>query len=173
MKKEFAVSPAYFVLSNIEDPIKREEKRDEIHDFLFSRIGDLSNMERTRKMIVMAFAAVCYHSKYIDKHMHPRNPFRATTIWKDLQPEITSYARITYPWDQTSDTPSFTGIPPHVTLLADIAELKREMQSLRKQFATDLNEIMDDRGVGDSEFSTRRVLEALDIHTATLSTFAK
>ena len=24
---------------------------------------------------------------------------------------------------------------------------------------------MDDRGVGDSEFSTRRVLEALDIHT--------
>ena len=27
---------------------------------------------------------------------------------------------------------------------------------------------MDDRGVGDSEFSTQRVLEALDIHTATL-----
>ena len=71
--------------------------------------------------------------------------------------------------NQTSDTPLFTGIPPHVTLFPDIAELKREMQSLRKQFATDLNEIMDDRGVGNrSEFSTRRVLEALDIHTATL-----
>ena len=27
---------------------------------------------------------------------------------------------------------------------------------------------MDDRGVGDSEFSTQCVLEALDIHTATL-----
>ena len=134
VKKEFAVSPAYFDLSNIEDPIKREEKREEIHDFLFSRIGDLSNVERTRKMIVMAFAAVCYHSKYIDENMHPRNPFRATTIWKDLQPEITSYARIAYPWDQTSDTPSFTGIPPHVTLLADIAELKREMQTICNRF---------------------------------------
>ena len=39
------------------------------------------------------------------------------------------------------------------------------MISLKEQFSKDLNIIMDERGVGDSEFCTRRILEALEKHT--------
>ena len=57
------------------------------------------------------------------------------------------------------------GIPPHVSLLADIAELKEEVIILKEQFSKDLNIIMDERGVGDSDFCTRRILEALEKQT--------
>ena len=50
------------------------------------------------------------------------------------------------------ETPAFTGIPPHVSLLADIAELKEEVKILKEQLSKDLNIIMDERGVGDSDF---------------------
>ena len=39
------------------------------------------------------------------------------------------------------------------------------MISLKEKFSKDLNIIMDERGVGDSDFCTRRVLEALEKQT--------
>ena len=118
-------------------------------------------MEQTRKMILMAFASVCFHYKYLNDNSHPRNPYRISTMWKDIHPQVRSHARIAYPWNKTLETPEFTGIPPHVSLLADIAELKEELISLKEKFSKDLNIIMDERGVGYSDFCTRRILEAL------------
>lgn len=165
LKKEFAVSPPYFDFSEINDPVQREKKRESIEEYLYSRLGDLTDMERTRKMILMVFASMCFHHKYLNENLHSRNPLRTSTIWKDLTPEVRSHARIAYPWDKTLETPAFTGIPPHVSLLADIAELNKEVKSLKDQFSKDLNMIMDERGVGDNNFCTNRILEALERQT--------
>ena len=88
--------------------------------------------------------------------------FQNATIWKDLQQQVRSHARIEYPRNKTLATSAFTGIPPHVSILADTAELKKEMKTLQEQFSKDLNIIMDERGFGDSDFCTRRILEALE-----------
>ena len=122
-------------------------------------------MERTRKMVLMAFASACFPYNYLNDNFHPQNPFRISTIWKDLQTQVRSHARIAYPWNKTLETPAFMGIPPHVSLLEDIAELKEELMSLKEQLSKDLNIIMDERGFGDSDFCTRRVLEALEKQT--------
>ena len=53
LKKEFAVSPPYFDLSGIKDSVQREEKREYIEHCLYSHLGNLTDMERTRKMILM------------------------------------------------------------------------------------------------------------------------
>ena len=92
----------------------------------------------------MAFASVCFHYKYLNDNLHPRNHFRISTIWKDLQPQVRLHARIAYPWNKGLETPAFTGIPHHVSLLADIAELKEEVKSFKEQLSKDLNIIMDD-----------------------------
>ena len=159
------MSPPYFEFSEIKDSVQREGKREYIEDYFYSRLGDLTAIQRTRKMILMAFASVCFQYKYLNDNLHHRNPFRISTIWKDLQPQVRSHARIAYPWNKTLETPAFTGIPPHVSLFAYIAELKEEVKSLKEQFSKDLNIIMDERGVGDSDFCTRRILEALEKHT--------
>ena len=116
-------------------------------------------------MIFMTFASVCFHYKYLNDNLHPRNPFKISIIWKYLQPQVRSHARIAYPWNKTLETPAYTGIPPHVSLLADISELKEEVISLKEQFSKYLNIIMDDRGVGDSDFCMRRILEVLEKQT--------
>ena len=149
------MSPPYFDFSEIKDSVHREEKREYIEDYFYSRLGDLTEMERTRKMILVAFTSVCLHYKYLNDNLHPRNPFRISTIWKDIQPQVRSHARIAYPWNKTLETPEFTGIPPHVSLIADIAELKEEVKSSKEKFSKDLNIIMDKRGVGDSNFFTK------------------
>ena len=155
----------YFDFLEIKDSVQREEKIEYIEDYLYSRLGDLTDMEQTSKMILMAFASVCFHYKYLNDNLHPQNLFRISTIWKDLQPQVRSHARIAYPWNKTLEAPAFTGIPPHVSLLADIEELKEEVKSLKEQFSKDLNIIMDERGVGGSGFCTRRILEALEKQT--------
>ena len=121
LDKEFAVSPPYFDFSSSKlDAVEKIRKHKEIEDFLYTRIQDLTDMERTKKMIMMAFASICYHRKFLDHHLSAKNPFRAKKIWTDLTEDMSGYARIAYPWDKTDDTPAFTGIPPHVTLLADM-----------------------------------------------------
>ena len=168
LKKEFAVSPPYFDYSAIIDPLSRQEKREQVEEFLYSRLGDMNDMERTKKMMMMAFASVCFHRSYLDEHLHPQNPFRFTPMWQDLKPEVFSYARIAYPWDKTSETPAYTGIPPHVSLLAEIADMKCELKKMKERFSADINDILDDRGVGDAGFFTNKILVALDKQTATL-----
>ena len=74
------MSPPYFDFSEIKDSVQREEKREYIEDYLYSRLGDLTDMEQTCKMILMAFASVCFHYKYLNDNLHPRNPFRISTI---------------------------------------------------------------------------------------------
>ena len=75
------------------------------------------DMEGTKKIIMMASASICYHCKFLDHHLSAKNPFRAKKIWTDLTEDMSGCARIAYPWDK-NDTPAFTGIPPHVALLA-------------------------------------------------------
>ena len=87
-----------FDFSEIKDSVQREEKREYIEDYLYSRLGDLTDMEQTSKMILMAFASVCFHYKYLNDNSHPRNPYRISTMWKDIHPQVRSHARIAYPW---------------------------------------------------------------------------
>ena len=168
LKKEFAISPPYFDYSAIIDPIGRQKKCEQVEEFLYTRLGNLKDMERTKKMMMMAFASVCFHHSYLNEHLHPQNPFCFTPMWQDLKPDVFSYARIAYPWNKTSETPAYTGIPPHVSLLAEIADMKGELMKMKERFSADINNILDERGVGDAGFFTNKILVALDKQTTTL-----
>jgi hypothetical protein len=39
---------------------------------------------------------------------------------------------VKYPWDSTKATPTFTGLPPHVVMMADFESLKLKMQAVMK-----------------------------------------
>jgi hypothetical protein len=70
-------------------------------------------------------------------------------------------ARIAYPWEATSDTPMFTGIPPHAYLLAKQRELQNELEKLRKSIGTIISDELSSRGVGCTEFYTRGIENAI------------
>ena len=56
--------------------------------------------------------------------------------------EIPKFARIVYPWDATKFIPNSTGIPSHVTLMADMEQLRCKFDSLIFDIKDNMQEIM-------------------------------
>jgi len=131
LKKEFAASPPYFYYTGIPDELQRALKKQEIETFIMDRLPHSNQIHpRTKKMIIMAYASICFHYDYLKTHMSSKCPFRASPFFRDCPTGIRTYAKVVYRWNKTDDTPLFTGIPPHVVLLAEMEKLTEQMLSL-------------------------------------------
>ena len=62
---------------------------------------------------------------------------------------------------QTKIIPRFTGITPHVALMAEMEELRRKFDAFRENIKGDMEDITDKRGVGGSEYYTAKFLEKI------------
>ena len=107
------------------------------------------------------FASICYHEKYLEDHLHKDCPFRQSPFFIDIPPSIKGIAQTAFPWTATSNTPKFTGIPPHVSLLASIEQLTAELAELRVSMKETIVEEFDDRGIGSTEFHSLCVEEKI------------
>jgi hypothetical protein len=72
---------------------------------------------------------------------------------------------IRYPWDATQYTPNATGVPPHVTLLAEMEQLRREFREMQASLKNDMTELINEQGVGGNEFHTNSILTAIQNST--------
>ena len=80
--------------------------------------------------------------------MDERCIFRSSTFFKGVPDEFLKCARIAYRWDETKFTPKFNGIPPCVTLMAEMEGLRRKFYALIVYIKGDMDDMMDKRGVG-------------------------
>ena len=95
--------------------------------------------------------------------MHVECFFRASLIFQDIPDEFLKIAQIDYPWNSTIDTPKITGMPPHVLLMTELEELKIKFDALQMSIKSDIQDALDERGVGGSEFHTNSILEAIKV----------
>ena len=103
------------------------------------------------------FAAICKHYQYLDSTLHPSSTFRESPFFKNVPLSIRNAAKIAYPWNKTDDTPSFTGIPPHVTILAQNEFIKKELLELKSIIPVSIGDELNQRGIGTTEFFTSRI----------------
>ena len=162
LTKEFAISPAYFDYSHIEDEVDRLATKRKVTAWLEARLTDKGNISpETFHMIVMAFASLCYHRKYLETNLAQESCLRASSFFKDVPEYILECAQVRLPWKKTEYTPKATGIPPHVLVMAQFEELKEKFDALRAGITGDIASMMDERGVGGSEFHTNSILNAI------------
>jgi hypothetical protein len=57
-------------------------------------------------------------------------------------------AVVKYPWTSTETTPTFTGLPPHVVILATCEELKFELAKAKGEIIQDIKDDLDSRCIG-------------------------
>lgn len=107
------------------------------------------------------YASICFHHKYLEEHLHATSHFCDSPFFNDIPKTIMEKARIAYPWDATSDTPMFTGIPPHASLLAKQRELQNELEKLRKSIGTVTSDELSSRGVGCTELYIQGIENAI------------
>ena len=67
--------------------------------------------------------------------------------------------RIAYPWTSTDDTPTFTGIPPHVTLMLEFQQVAQELQTLKSSLPTTISSMLDGRGFSSTGMNTDKVID--------------
>ena len=62
--------------------------------------------------------------------MHSNNILRSTNLFFNAEKQLKQNVKICYPWDKSDSCPRFTGIPPHVVLLAEMAKVVSGQEKL-------------------------------------------
>ena len=161
LDKFFASSCAYFDYTNIEGEDEKNGLKSEILKWVQSRLPK-GVSPRATKLAVMFFASICYHHDYLQQNMHQNSPFRSSSFFKDVPVRFRRCAVVKYPWNKTSDTPMFTGIPPHVSILVQNEMMIQEIRSLKETLSKCINTEFDERGVGCTDFYTRQIEKKMD-----------
>ena len=64
--------------------------------------------------------------------------------------------------DTIEYTPIFTGVPPHVLLMSQMELLRRKIDDIQKGINSDMNKMIDKRGVVVNEFRNNVILSAIE-----------
>ncbi len=71
-------------------------------------------------------------------------------MFRNLPDFLLKHARIAFPWTKTKYTPHFTGIPPHVILMADNERIFAELARIRAGMKDSKGKIETDEDVHES-----------------------
>ena len=160
LSKEFAVSPAYFDLTDAPKSVG-----DEINDkvrMMLNNGGNEESMNSTTFLLVQyLYAAVCYHYDELDKRLSSKNRFRVSPMFIDVTDEVRKCAVVKYPWNSTNTTPLFTGIPPHVIVFAELEKFKMLLEAQKSDLIDSFTGELDKRNVGGDSFLANGILEQI------------
>ena len=169
LRKEFAVSPVYFELGNAPPEIENEINR---RIKLF--VNGPASQGPLYLLVRLLFASICFHYDDLKNNLSDMNRLRASTMFIEATEEIRRCATIRYPWNKTSNTPIFTGVPPHVMIMVEMEELKTLLKDQRKEIAADLRDELKKRHIGGDAFEASSILEEVTkVHERTLDALGR
>ena len=153
LSSNFAVSPPHWDFSQSHDglPHTLEEEvqlQQELESFLKERLPNYDRISKATlnlARILLLLASVCYHHEYLKCTLAPLSSLRASNMFRSLPDSLLKHARIAFPWTKTKNTPHFTGIPPHVILMADNERILAELASMRAGMKEDVTALLKDR----------------------------
>jgi hypothetical protein len=171
LSKDFAISPPHWDFSTTEngEPHSPEEEvqlEQELESFLKERLPNYDNIRKaTLNLARVLLATVCYHHQYLKATLSQSSLFRASTMFRNIPDNLFKYARVKFPWTQTRYTPLFTGLPPHVLLLADNERIMAKIASIQAGMREDMTALLRDRDPVSNVVSNAILLKLDSIST--------
>ena len=132
-----------------------EEKVDQLLSTNLVRENDVSGS--TFLVLRFLFDSICYHYKHLDRTLHEKDWLKGSTIFIAAARvgEFRKYAVVSFPWKKTAFIPFFTGIPPHVIMMAEIEILKKRIEKQTCAIVDGLKTELDKRNIcGDTYQAT-------------------
>ena len=154
LKKEFAICQPFFDFLHLSEEDQYTEIV-ELNIWLKKRTPTEKDHDRFENIFFLfktLITTFCYYFEYLDNTLHPKSLLQSSIFFTEYLPHQ-SNSSIAYPWHSNKFSPIFSGIPPHVTLLSEIEELK---SSLMKVLEANLKE--DFKNVLDNELNKRVAL---------------
>ena len=150
----FAVSPPFFDVN--------EEMRVQIDALLKGYlVGGELLPAGVYQIFHYCFASLCYHHEFLASTLHQKSKLQASPFFSAMPQYAKSSATIKFPWEKTASTPIFTGIPPHISLLAQVEQLKLELAKNRDDVLAGFKAELDNRQIGSQNYFDKETVCAL------------
>ena len=145
----FAVSPPYFKNDGNGDDV-REKVFELLKDYM---VGGHSNISgAVFQLLYHCFASLCYHYDFLVGILPKRNKLQASPFFTNLPNYAREAAAVRFPWNKTAATPTFTGLPPHVCILAQLEGLKEKMEHTGDRIISQVKDDLDGRRLGSQSY---------------------
>ncbi len=94
-------------------------------------------------LLYFCFASLCYHFDFLVRTLPRRNKLQASPFFTNIPNYAVDAATVQFPWIKTAFTPSFTGLPPHVSILAQLQELKAAIEKSQQEIVEGVKNDLD------------------------------
>ena len=161
-----ASSPPYFV-----DTVDAET--DEwINGVVCSQFPFISEVPGFGKLVRMCTSSLIYHQRWIVESLCVNHVVRVSSYILRNAEALERFARdelitVTYPWNDATHT--FSGVPPHVSLLQELRTVRMDQLSLMNNFVDKVKEGLHDFGVNADRMSEARLRQILDEFETTMT----
>jgi hypothetical protein len=144
----FAVLPPYFKCGDNE-----ADMREKIFTLLkeFTVGGRVLHGE-IFQLLYFCFTSLCYHFNFLVEVLPKRNKLQASPYFMHIPNFAREAATVRYPWNKTASTPTFTGLPPHVSILAQIESLKVGLKEAMDSIINGMKADLDGRRLGSQSY---------------------
>ncbi|KAL3771060.1 hypothetical protein ACHAWU_006437 [Discostella pseudostelligera] len=133
--------------------------------------ADHATIEKIHLLLVTAdmhrvfyycYASLTYHRDFLAGILHRSNKLQASPFYNTIPNFVKDAAAVKFPWTKTEATPVFTGLPPHVVILATCEELKLELRRAKEEIVSGVKEDLDNRQIGSqSYFDKEEIIEKM------------
>jgi len=81
-----------------------------------------------------------------------QNKLQASPFFTHIPNYAREAATVWFPWNKTASTPLFTGLPPHVSVLAQIESLKVALEEAKDSIIGGVKTDLDGRRLGSQSY---------------------
>jgi hypothetical protein len=139
----FAILPPYFE-SGPDDDVK-ENVLGLLREFV---VGGNSIVGEVCHLLYFCFALICFHFDYLVRVLPKRNKLQASPFFTNIPNYAKDVATVSFPWNKMALAPPFTGLPPHVSILAQLEGIKAALESSKNEILNGMKNDLDERRLG-------------------------
>ena len=149
----FAVLPPYFEC----DGDMKEKILTLLKDFT---VGGHGIRGEIFQVLYFCFASLCYHFDYLVRVLPQRNKLQASPFFTHIPNYAREAATVRMPWNKTANTPVFTGLSPHVSILSKIEELKESLKTAMDAILDGVKDDLDGQWLGSESYFAKEEIVA-------------
>jgi hypothetical protein len=152
-----AASPPFF---DFEDQHTAEEEY--LKQTCILQFGQLFDVTGSSKLLRMCVTSIVYHREWFDVHLyHNHVLFQTSTVLRNVVfiDRMSPLIRVSYPWNDMDRT--FSGVPPHTSLLQELQSIKVDQRDLITNFVTKVKIALEDVGLDVDRISMEQRIKTL------------
>jgi hypothetical protein len=126
------------------------------------QFGQLNEVFGFGKLLRMCVASLVYHREWFAVHLYNNHVlFRTSTVLRNAAfiDNVSPFIFVTYPWNDMERT--FSGVPPHTSLLQELQTIKVEQRDLINNFVSRVKTALEGFGLDADRISMEHRIKNL------------